>query len=147
MENCPFCKMTRGDIPVTKIYESKHFYAILDKNPLVEGHALLIPKRHYKTIDEMNEEESRQLGIDMLNLSRKMKQYWPDLSISNSNGEGASQAVPHYHIHFIPRTKGDRLWDGKNSRIVFDVSSDFPRLEPSQEELGKLAKKLKGEAQ
>ena len=132
-------------MPTNKIYESDNFFAILDIKPLVEGHALLIPKRHYQRVDEMNEEEGRQLGVDMRNLSNLMKQYWPDLSISNSNGKGASQEVDHYHIHFIPRKKGDRLWEGDKSKLVFDVSSEFPRLNVPKEEIDQLAKKLMGD--
>ena len=81
----------------------------------------------------------------MKNLANKMKNYWPDLSISNSNGKGASQEVPHYPMHFIPRSKGDRLWDGDRSKLVFDVSSEFPRLEVPKEEINQLAKKLMGD--
>jgi len=147
MENCVFCKIETGDIPATKIYESKHFFAILDVKPIVEGHCLLIPKRHYETIHDMNKEESKQFGEDCINLANMLKKHWPDLTIANSNGKYASQAVPHYHVHFIPRSKGDRLWDDDKSKIALDVSSGFERLSPSKEELTELANKLTGDKQ
>ena len=148
-EDCVFCKMVSGKIPVKKIYESDHFFAILDNAPLIEGHALLIPKRHYNTIHDMNAEERAQVGEDMHALAEILKKEFGDhLTITNSNGKYASQEVPHYHIHFVPRKKDDRLWEAQDkSRLVLDKSSGFPRLNPPQEELAALANKLTGDTQ
>ncbi|MBW2985812.1 HIT family protein [Candidatus Woesearchaeota archaeon] len=145
MSNCIFCKIEKGEVPAKKIYESKYFFAILDAHPIVEGHCLLIPKRHYETIHKMNKEESLQFGEDCITLAKMLKNYWPDLTIANSNGKFASQAVPHYHVHFIPRQEGDRLWDEDKSKISLDVSSGFERLKPSKDELEQLANKLIGD--
>ena len=134
-DNCVFCKIGNGEIPSNRIYESDQFFTILDVKPIVEGHCLLIPKRHFVTIDEMNMEERNQLGRDCVTLAKILKKYWPDLTIANSNGKYASQAVPHYHVHFIPRSEGDRLWEGDKSRIALDVSSGFDRLTPTKDEL------------
>ena len=50
--SCIFCKLGIGEITSDKLYESDYFFAILDQSPVVEGHTLLIPKRHFQTIFE-----------------------------------------------------------------------------------------------
>jgi sulfate adenylyltransferase large subunit len=138
--------MVSGDIPVKKIYESDKFFAILDANPVTKGHALIIPKNHYQTIFEMPEEESAQMGKDIHAVAKMLgKEFGPHINIVNTSGEYASQSVPHYHVHLIPRQKDDRLWDGEKSKIVLDTSSGFERLKPSKEEVKELANKLMGE--
>ena len=50
MENCIFCKIAEGKTPCYKIYEDKDFLAFLDIKPLRKGHALIIPKKHYRWV-------------------------------------------------------------------------------------------------
>ncbi len=145
MSDCIFCKLASGEIPSTKLYESDCFYAILDQNPVTEGHTLVISKRHYKTQTEMNEEEMGDFGVTVGTVAKKLaEEFGNNMVIVNTSGEEASQSVPHYHIHLIPRKKGDRLWDGEKSRVVLDRSSGFERLSPKKEELESLASKLAG---
>src|SRR3990167_7974417 len=51
--DCVFCKIIRGEILSHKIYENKNFFAFLDINPLSPGHALVIPKKHYRWVWDM----------------------------------------------------------------------------------------------
>ena len=144
MENCIFCKIARKEMNGHIIYEDKYYIALLDVNPIVYGHTLLIPKRHYKTIFDLGEEETKNLGrvikyiSDILN-----KEFGPNINISNTSGKYASQSVEHFHFHFIPRKKDDRLRDGEKSKIILDRSSGFERLKPSDEDLEELCKRLK----
>ena len=55
-ENCIFCKILAGDIPSYQIYEDDDFKVILDVGPASRGHALIIPKEHYKNLYELPEE-------------------------------------------------------------------------------------------
>ena len=50
MEDCIFCKIVKGEIPAEKVYEGDNFIGILDIEPIAEGHTLIIPKKHYKTV-------------------------------------------------------------------------------------------------
>ena len=50
MDNCIFCKIINSEIPCTKIYEDENYLAFLDVEPKSEGHTLLIPKKHYRWI-------------------------------------------------------------------------------------------------
>ena len=140
--------MVNEDIPVKKIFESDKFFAILDQNPVTEGHTLLIPKTHYEKQTDMPAEDRADLGTSLGAVADLLKKFFGDnMNISNTSGEFASQSVPHFHIHLIPRHKGDRLWDKDKSRIVLDRSSGFERLKPSKEEIEQLANKLAGDKQ
>ena len=51
MTNCIFCKIASGEIPSKKVYEDNHAFAFLDTSPGNVGHTLVIPKKHFETID------------------------------------------------------------------------------------------------
>ena len=62
--NCIFCKIANGEIPSTTLYEDEDFRVILDLGPATRGHALLLPKEHYKNLFELDDETaSKVLGI------------------------------------------------------------------------------------
>lgn len=148
MSDCIFCKIASGKIPTTKVYESKYFFVILDLNPITEGHALVIPKRHFEIQTEMNDEERADFGVALGAAADILKkEFGEHMNFSNTSGKFASQSIPHYHMHIIPRQEGDRLWDDDKSRLVLDTSSGFPRLEIPKEEIAQLAKKLKGDTE
>ena len=49
-DNCIFCKLANGIIPTNSIYEDDNFNVILDMSPATKGHALILPKDHYKNL-------------------------------------------------------------------------------------------------
>ena len=53
-ENCIFCKIADGEIPSKTLYEDDMFRVILDINPASKGHALILTKKHFKNIYEMD---------------------------------------------------------------------------------------------
>ena len=52
-EDCIFCKIARGDIPCTSVFESEELIAFLDISPVNKGHTLLVPKAHMETLFDM----------------------------------------------------------------------------------------------
>ena len=107
--DCIFCKLANGDIPTATLYEDEDFRVILDANPASKGHALIIPKEHYADLYELDDSVA---GKAML-LAKKMIAKLTDIlgcdgyNIVQNNGECAGQTVFHYHLHMIPRYKGD----------------------------------------
>ena len=53
-ENCIFCKLANGVIPANSIYEDEDFNVILDAGPAAKGHALILPKKHYRNLYEID---------------------------------------------------------------------------------------------
>ena len=108
-ENCIFCKLANGDIPTNTLYEDESFRVILDSDPAVRGHALVIPKNHFANIYEMDEETVSGAAVIAKKMAGKMADALgcDGLNVLQNNGEAAGQTVFHYHIHLIPRYKGD----------------------------------------
>lgn len=103
--DCIFCKIVAGDIPCHKLYEDELVLAFLDIMPLSRGHALIIPKGHYQTVDQVPDDVGAAIGRLIPRLSRAVMQAcgaaaW---NVLQNNGRAAHQAVDHVHFHIIPK--------------------------------------------
>ena len=133
-EDCIFCKIANGDIPSKTLYEDGDFRVILDLGPATKGHALILPKDHAANLYELPEE----LAQKVLPLAKKMAIRLQEtlqcdgLNLIQNNGEVAGQTVHHFHMHLIPRYKGD------GQRIGWVPG------EPSQEELEAVKEQIIG---
>ncbi len=111
MKNCIFCKIAQNKIPAKKIKETNNFIAILDANPKADGHALIIPKKHFVTLLDI----PNKLGEELLKITKEvssnlLEQKKGDaFNILMNNLEPAGQIVKHAHIHIIPRKENDGL--------------------------------------
>lgn len=111
IDECIFCKLAKREIPRNEIYENDNFFSVPDLNPLVEGHSLIIPKKHFDTLLDL----VNSLGPELLDCIKKttivlMKQYKADgFNVISNNFEAAGQIVKHVHFHILPRKKGDGL--------------------------------------
>jgi histidine triad (HIT) family protein len=107
--DCIFCKIVAGKIPCLKILQDAHALAFLDIGPLAEGHTLLIPTKHYVTLDQMPPEEAAALLKHLPALGRAVQQATSaeGFNVLQNNGLVAHQVVQHVHFHIIPRRTGD----------------------------------------
>jgi len=109
MKDCVFCKIANKEINADRIYENDNFFSIPDANPYVEGHSLIISKKHFATILDL----PSSMGTELLDCIKKtslkvMEKTKADgFNIINNNFEPAGQIVKHVHFHIIPRKKGD----------------------------------------
>lgn len=104
--SCPFCN---PDSERELIVESATAYAIYDKFPVNEGHALIIPKRHIEDYFDLSFKE-QSACMFMLNKVKDivLEKFKPDgFNVGINVGEKAGQTVKHVHIHLIPRYNGD----------------------------------------
>ncbi len=108
-DDCIFCKLANGVIPTNSIYEDDLFKVILDAGPATKGHALILPKEHYADIYEMPEELAGKAFILAKKLATRNAEILKadGFNIIQNNGETAGQTVFHFHLHLIPRFKGD----------------------------------------
>lgn len=116
-EDCIFCKIIKGDIPSFTIYEDKLFKVILDRFPAALGHALIIPKEHYKDIFELPEEVAQALYPLAKEMATRIKLAVDaeGMNIVQNNGEVAGQSVYHFHLHLVPRKTGDGITLNKSA--------------------------------
>ena len=108
-EDCIFCKIVKGEIPSTKVYEDDICIAFMDIFPVTEGHCLLIPKEHYTNMLDADSNVLEHLVSRLSLLDRQVANVFEDAGILNviANGKYAGQEVPHLHFHIIPRKRGD----------------------------------------
>lgn len=110
-DNCIFCKIAAGEIPSAALYEDDDFRVILDLGPASKGHALIIPKEHYRNLYDLDD----GLASKALVLAKKMTVRLKDVlgcdgyNIVQNNEEAAGQTVFHFHMHMIPRYQGDQV--------------------------------------
>jgi Diadenosine tetraphosphate (Ap4A) hydrolase and other HIT family hydrolases len=108
-ENCVFCKIAKGDIPSKVLYEDDEFKVILDLGPATKGHALILPKNHYRNLYEIPDEAAGKVML----LAKKMALHMTEklncdgFNLVQNNGEAAGQTVFHFHMHLIPRYTED----------------------------------------
>lgn len=102
MENCIFCKIINGEIPSKKLYEDDKVIAIMDVNPVVDGHILIIPKKHYDDFNALDDEIT-------LHIHKVAKEIIPVLmdklgatALTQTVNYGDSQVVKHFHLHLLP---------------------------------------------
>ena len=109
MTDCLFCKIANGDIPSSTIYEDEDFRVILDIFPASRGHALIIPKAHFRDLYEISDEQIQKAAVLAKRIGTKMKAVLgcDGLNIVQNNGLAAGQTVFHFHFHLIPRYDGD----------------------------------------
>lgn len=106
--DCIFCKILVGEIPSAKLLDEPEAMAFLDIGPVARGHALLIPKRHYTTLDEMPPEDAAAMFGYLPGLVRAVQGTigCEGVNVLQNNGRIAGQVVPHVHVHVIPRDPG-----------------------------------------
>ncbi|MBQ2909026.1 MAG: histidine triad nucleotide-binding protein [Clostridia bacterium] len=107
MSDCLFCKFVSGEFATTKVFENDDFIIIRDINPQAANHFLAIPKKHYKLLADMTEEDSLTLGRilktiptleDLLGLNGGYR-------LVINQGDDAGQTVHHLHIHILSGQK------------------------------------------
>ncbi|MDR2893190.1 MAG: HIT family protein [Deltaproteobacteria bacterium] len=113
MEDCIFCRIIKGEIPCSKVYENEHVLAFLDLNPAAPGHTLVVPKKHAATLLELEPgtgdallQAMRRIGHAQLQVAGA-----EGFNCLQNNFPASGQEVMHLHWHVIPRRAGDRLID------------------------------------
>ena len=111
-DDCLFCKMVAGQIPVTKIYEDRTVLVFLDIGPISDGHALVIPKQHFEKLHDCPAEILGQVFSRLGEIAGAVAAAMDSdgYNLLCNNGRAAGQLIEHLHFHIIPRNTGDRLF-------------------------------------
>ena len=109
MSDCIFCKIVAGEIPCTSVYEDDQALAFMDIGPIIKGHVLVIPKKHYDPITETPDAVLQHLIVVVKKIAAAQRKALKTdgCNIIQNNGRVSGQAVPHLHFHVIPRFEGD----------------------------------------
>jgi len=125
--DCIFCKIISGEIPSYTLYEDEVVKVFLDINPNTNGHLLIIPKKHFTNIVDLDSE----IMTHIFKVQKKMY----DLVKERLGAEGATfvqnndlgQDVKHYHMHLIPRYSNDG-WENSYSINLSSVEEIYDKL-------------------
>lgn len=104
MEDCLFCKIIKGEIPSTKVYEDGNVLAFKDINPAAPIHILVVPKQHIENVLEINEENKEIASNIFLAINKIAKQLGIDQNgfrVITNCGKDAGQEVMHLHFHIL----------------------------------------------
>ncbi|MGC9513233.1 MAG: histidine triad nucleotide-binding protein [Fidelibacterota bacterium] len=107
MTDCLFCKIIRGEIPSTKVYENEDVLAFRDINPQAPEHILIIPKIHINRVENLSDDQSEMVGklvIAAKNIARQLGIHNGYRLVFN-NGPQAGQEVEHIHLHLLAGRK------------------------------------------
>lgn len=112
-DDCIFCKMVAGQIPVTKIYEDDVVLSFLDIGPVSDGHTLVIPKQHFERLHDCPPELLAQVASRLGKIAKAVADSMNSqgYNVLCNNGRSAGQLVDHLHFHIIPRNTGDGVFD------------------------------------
>ena len=103
MSDCIFCKIVKGEIPCTKVYEDEHVLAFDDISPMAPAHVIIVPKKHLATLMDMDAKDD--LAGLLMFAAQKVAQVKGIAvrgfrSVINCNAEGG-QVVFHLHMHIL----------------------------------------------
>jgi histidine triad (HIT) family protein len=105
MDDCIFCKIVSGEIPADKIYEDDKYLAFLDIAQFTEGHTLIIPKKHFRFIWNIeNVGEFYEFAVKVAN-------HYQSLGYEFIDSASFGRQVPHAHYHLIPNKKDENDWE------------------------------------
>ena len=111
MSDCIFCKIASGEIQGMRVYEDAKTLAFMDLAKDVDGHVLVIPKKHCKNILDCDAETLSAVMNTVKKVSMHLTEKcgYDGVNLLNASDESAGQSMPHFHIHIIPRRKNDGI--------------------------------------
>lgn len=134
MEECVFCKIVRGEFSSMKVYEDAWTLAFMDIAKDVDGHILVIPKKHCKCVLDCDCDTWNRTMHTVKKVSNHLVDHcgYDGVDLMSANDESAGQTMPHLHIHIIPRQHHDGLGE----------AGEWPRFPGAKCEIEDIHKKV-----
>ena len=120
MDNCIFCKIIKGEIPSKKVYEDDKVLVIMDVDPKVDGHSLVIPKKHVTDFTELSDEDVLLIHNTIKKVGLRITDKLKARGVTFGINYGESQAVKHYHLHILPNYLLEEK-SGKSIDEIYDI--------------------------
>lgn len=129
---CIFCRIAAGEIPAEIVAQDADTVAFLDVTPLADGHAVVIPRAHAATVEELEPARNAALFAAVRRLAGAVRTAVgaAGTTIGINNGGATGQTIPHVHVHVVPR------WpqDGAGSiHTIFQAGARRPIAEVGKE--------------
>lgn len=116
--NCIFCKIVNGEIPSYTIYEDDIVKVFLDIEPMAPGHTLIIPKKHYDNLEDIDMDTLTHINKVSKDIYKLLKNKLNISGLSIVQNNGSVQDVLHYHMHLKPYYNEN---NGSDVQEIFDI--------------------------
>lgn len=130
---CIFCRLIKGEIPSSRVYEDPLTVAFMDVGQVNPGHVLVAVKRHAATLLDITPDEAAAVMQTARQVALAIKAAFdpPGITLLQANGKEGDQTVFHFHVHVLPRHAGD------------GVALAWPRKDPPREQLEEYAVRIR----
>ncbi len=122
--DCIFCKIIKGEIPSKVLYEDELVKVIMDVNPTVNGHALIIPKKHYTDYLELDQDIITHIWDAAKKMGPSIMDKLKAKSLTLLVNFGDDQQVKHFHMHLLPNFGTMESKATKTSEEIFSILKD-----------------------
>ncbi|PAV27965.1 HIT family protein [Virgibacillus profundi] len=130
---CIFCEIVSKKASAYTIYENDLVCCFLDKYPINTGHVLVIPKKHYQELTDVDQESLSQVILVSQKVAKALEEILNTDGITIMQNNGKFKDVEHYHMHIIPRFLNDGFsWIEPDVNVIED---EFVHLSSSLERL------------
>ena len=114
MDVCIFCRIVRREQPATVVLNTTDVLGIVPLEPVLPGHTLLLPKRHFADLFDIDAHVLVALAVEAKHLAVRLRREFraTGVNLLHASGRDAQQSVFHFHLHVVPRYPGDghNLW-------------------------------------
>ena len=100
--DCLFCKIINGDIPSYTVYEDEYVKCFLDINPHFNGETLVVPKKHFTDIYDIDSEYNEKVHEAIIKVMDLLKDKFGAIGFQIIENQGNMQDIKHLHIHVVP---------------------------------------------
>lgn len=126
--DCLFCKIISGDIPSNTIYEDEFVKVFLDINPISNGHCLIVSKKHYSNIEDIDLETLKHVNEVAKKMYKELKEKLNCEGLTLVQNNGLGQEVKHYHLHLVPRYTNDEIMMNPNKELLESIEDVMKKL-------------------
>lgn len=131
--NCLFCKIVNGEIPSYKVYEDNVVLAFLDINPDSNGHTLIVPKKHFTDLNDIDLDTLKSINEASKKIKKTLEEKLDCDGISLLQNNGSVQEVKHYHLHIKPYYKDKKSIEMiKHDEFIKDPKEIYEILKISE---------------
>ncbi len=110
-EDCTFCTIVDGDAEASVVHESERTIAFMDRNPIAEGHVLVVPRTHAAGLNDLDPAVGGRLFQVAQRVASALRERLgaDGVNLFLADGEAAGQELFHAHLHVIPRAENDGI--------------------------------------
>ncbi len=109
--NCLGCNLANKNEPVKVVFEDDYVCCFLDHDPFTEGHVLLVPKKHFRYVDEFDEYTADSIMKASMLITKALKNLFQPDGITICQNGGVFDELTHFHMHVVPRYEGQNFAD------------------------------------